>query len=343
MAADDAPKEKDVAKWQKALLKKLRSAVGVKARIDGGDTKSLQKSQVSKGQRKTIREILSSLKEAGLDKDAKEVEAAMAAGNEGGKAAMAAAEVRGPDGGADGTTPSKKSLKREQMKKQREEQQKQMLAGGGAGAGSTPGKASTNAATTPGVSGHQFAACKRAVLALHALAKDPTSGSTTPPATTAGEGASGDVADVTTAALRALTIPLTAAADARLASTALWAVAKIAARARAPSSSGATADTTTTTAATTTTADADDTTAAVTPGAGDAEAVSALATALASRAGAVAHQMDARGLSTTLWALATFAATKSSAASGGGEVLINRSTYQVKPFYLSSETVLPIR
>jgi hypothetical protein len=27
----------------------------------------------------------------------------------------------------------------------------------------------------------------------------------------------------------------------------------------------------------------------------------------------------------------------------GGEVLINRSTYQVKPFYLSSETVLPIK
>jgi hypothetical protein len=27
----------------------------------------------------------------------------------------------------------------------------------------------------------------------------------------------------------------------------------------------------------------------------------------------------------------------------GGEVLTNRSTYQVKPFYLSSETVLPIK
>jgi hypothetical protein len=27
----------------------------------------------------------------------------------------------------------------------------------------------------------------------------------------------------------------------------------------------------------------------------------------------------------------------------GGEVLINRSTYQVKPFYLSSETVIPIK
>jgi ribosome biogenesis GTPase A len=27
----------------------------------------------------------------------------------------------------------------------------------------------------------------------------------------------------------------------------------------------------------------------------------------------------------------------------GREVLINRSTYQVKPFYLSSETVLPIK
>jgi hypothetical protein len=26
-----------------------------------------------------------------------------------------------------------------------------------------------------------------------------------------------------------------------------------------------------------------------------------------------------------------------------GKVLVNRSTYQVKPFYLSSETVLPIK
>jgi hypothetical protein len=31
------------------------------------------------------------------------------------------------------------------------------------------------------------------------------------------------------------------------------------------------------------------------------------------------------------------------AALGGGEVLINRSTYRVKPFYLSSETVLPFK
>jgi hypothetical protein len=28
---------------------------------------------------------------------------------------------------------------------------------------------------------------------------------------------------------------------------------------------------------------------------------------------------------------------------GGGEVIINRSTYQVEPLYLSSETVLPIK
>jgi hypothetical protein len=31
------------------------------------------------------------------------------------------------------------------------------------------------------------------------------------------------------------------------------------------------------------------------------------------------------------------------AAQQGGEVLINRSTYQMKPFYLSKETVLPIK
>jgi|AntAceMinimDraft_5_1070358.scaffolds.fasta_scaffold34562_2 hypothetical protein len=76
---------KDGGKWRKALLKKLRSAVGVKARIDGGDTASLQKTQVSKGQRKAIREILGSLKEAGLARDAAEVEAAFEAGTKGGK------------------------------------------------------------------------------------------------------------------------------------------------------------------------------------------------------------------------------------------------------------------
>jgi hypothetical protein len=37
------------------------------------------------------------------------------------------------------------------------------------------------------------------------------------------------------------------------------------------------------------------------------------------------------------------AITAVAGVSAGGEVLINRSTYHVKPFYLSRETVLPIK
>ena len=108
------------------------------------------------------------------------------------------------------------------------------------------------------MSGHQFAACKRAVLALHALAKNP--GSPDP-----------NLAD----ALRALTPKLAAAADARLASVALWSLAKSAQRALHPD---------------------------------DAANLARLAAALTDRVAAVARDMDARGLSTSLWSLASLAA-----------------------------------
>jgi|AntAceMinimDraft_1070359.scaffolds.fasta_scaffold15617_2 hypothetical protein len=216
---------------------------------------------------------------------------------------MAAAQQRGPDGGADGSTPSNKAKKRKQAKLKREQEQQQRREGGGgavavgAGATASAGGAAGSGTGTAGprkvgekaVSGHQFAACKRAVLALHALAKDPSPSS-------GGGGGTGDPIPT----LKALTPALAAVADARLASTALWATAKVAARLERGNAVAA--------------GDAANP-AAVPSLVADVEAVSLLVAALAARAGAVAPAMDARGLSTSLWALATLAATQ---ASGGG-------------------------
>ena len=248
----------DDDKWRRALLKKLRAAVAVKTRVDAGDASSLQKTQVGKGSKKAIDDVLAKLKAAGLGRDAAEVRAAFAAGKSEGESAMAAAAKRGPDGGADGT-PSKKRLKREERASRRPDDRRvraRVSSGGGDDArASRPASEARN----PGVSGHQFAACKRAVLALHALAKDPASPDP-------------DLAD----ALRALTPKLAAAADARLASVALWSLAKSARRVLLPD---------------------------------DAAHLARLAAALADRAAAVARDMDPRGLSTSLWSLASLAAT----------------------------------
>ena len=165
---------------------------------------------------------------------------------------MSAAAKRGPDGGADGT-PSKKRLKREARASRRPDDGRVSRGGGDDARAPRPASEARN----PGVSGHQFAACKRAVLALHALAKNP--GSPDP-----------NLAD----ALRALTPKLAAAADARLASVALWSLAKSAQRALHPD---------------------------------DAANLARLAAALTDRVAAVARDMDARGLSTSLWSLASLA------------------------------------
>ena len=242
----------DDDKWRRALLKKLRAAVAVKTRVDAGDASSLQKTQVGKGSKKAIDDVLAKLKAAGLGRDAAEVRAAFATGKSEGESAMSAAAKRGPDGGADGT-PSKKRLKREARASRRPDDGRVSRGGGDDARAPRPASEARN----PGVSGHQFAACKRAVLALHALAKNP--GSPDP-----------HLAD----ALRALTPKLAAAADARLASVALWSLAKSAQRALHPD---------------------------------DAANLARLAAALTDRVAAVARDMDARGLSTSLWSLASLA------------------------------------
>ena len=242
----------DDDKWRRALLKKLRAAVAVKTRVDAGDASSLQKTQVGKGSKKAIDDVLAKLKAAGLGRDAAEVRAAFATGKSEGESAMSAAAKRGPDGGADGT-PSKKRLKREARASRRPDDGRVSRGGGDDARAPRPASEARN----PGVSGHQFAACKRAVLALHALAKNP--GSPDP-----------NLAD----ALRALTPKLAAAADARLASVALWSLAKSAQRALHPD---------------------------------DAANLARLAAALTDRVAAVARDMDARGLSTSLWSLASLA------------------------------------
>jgi hypothetical protein len=87
----------DEEKWRRALLKKLRSAAGVKARIDAKD-QSLQKSQLGKGTAKGIEDLTSQCVKAGLGRDGPEIRDALAKGADEGRAAMAAAKARGPDG-----------------------------------------------------------------------------------------------------------------------------------------------------------------------------------------------------------------------------------------------------
>ena len=88
------------AKWHRALLKKLRSAVAVKTRVDAGDAASLQKSQAGKGTKRAIDDALRALKQAGLGRDSPLVRAAFEAGAREGTTAMEKAAKRGPDGGA---------------------------------------------------------------------------------------------------------------------------------------------------------------------------------------------------------------------------------------------------
>ena len=217
------------AKWHRALLKKLRSAVAVKTRVDAGDAASLQKSQAGKGTKRAIDDALRALKQAGLGRDSPLVRAAFEAGAREGTTAMEKAAKRGPDGGADGLTPSKKRLKREARAEAYAE-------GGGGGEADASGKnasfrsgglalgASRTTTTTPRnphVSGHVFAACKRAVYALHALAKEPER-----------EGAAYVSRFLSaTASLSSPASNLVAAADARLAGIALWSLAKASRRA----------------------------------------------------------------------------------------------------------------
>ena len=279
------------AKWHRALLKKLRSAVAVKTRVDAGDAASLQKSQAGKGTKRAIDDALRALKQAGLGRDSPLVRAAFEAGAREGTSAMEKAAKRGPDGGADGLTPSKKRLKREARAEAYAE-------GGGGGEADASGKKSssrsvgerasrtTTTTTTPSgprnphVSGHVFAACKRAVYALHALAKEPEM--------TAARKEKSNAAYISRflAATASLSSPasLVAAADARLAGVALWSLAKASRRAIDAER-----------------ASTEKAPAAVT------NATARLGRAVSERFAAVARLSDARGAATAAWSAASLA------------------------------------
>ena len=275
------------AKWHRALLKKLRSAVAVKTRVDAGDAASLQKSQAGKGTKRAIDDALRALKQAGLGRDSPLVRAAFEAGAREGTTAMEKAAKRGPDGGADGLTPSKKRLKREARAEAYAE-------GGGGGEADASGKkasfrsgglalgASRTTTTTtttprnPHVSGHVFAACKRAVYALHALAKEPER-----------EGAAYVSRFLSATASLSSPASLVAAADARLAGIALWSLAKASRRAiDAERASIASRENTAEKAKV---------------------ATACLGRAVSERFAAVARLSDARGAATAAWSAASLA------------------------------------
>ena len=196
-------------KWRRALLKKLRSAAGVKARIDAKD-QSLQKSQLGKGTATVLEDLTSQCVKAGLGRDGPEIRDALAKGADEGRAAMAAAKARGPDG---------PEGQRGERKRERAAALASALnasGGGGGRDGASNGgdakrpKRDDNAGTAGTGSKHAHGECKRATWALHALAKAPT-----------------DAASIANAAKALAHHKSIAAVDALLASVALWSAAKL--------------------------------------------------------------------------------------------------------------------
>ena len=293
------------AKWHRALLKKLRSAVAVKTRVDAGDAASLQKSQAGKGTKRAIDDALHALKQAGLGRDSPLVRAAFETGAREGMTAMEKAAKRGPDGGTDGFTPSKKRLKRESRAEAYAE---------GGGGGEADGGKKTSSQTSrflgertsrdartvsgprnPHVSGHVFAACKRAVYALHALAKEPEE--------TAPRKSKSSYVSRFVAAVEAASSPasLVAAADARLAGVALWSLAKISRRAvDASTAENGSSENGSSENGSSENGVASPTNARV-------AATARLARAVSERFAAVARVSDARGAATAAWSAASLA------------------------------------
>ena len=196
-------------KWRRALLKKLRSAAGVKARIDAKD-QSLQKSQLGKGTATVLEDLTSQCVKAGLGRDGPEIRDALAKGADEGRAAMAAAKARGPDG---------PEGQRGERKRERAAALASALnasGGGGGRDGASNGgdakrpKRDDNAGTGGTGSKHAHGECKRATWALHALAKAPT-----------------DAASIANAAKALAHHKSIAGVDALLASVALWSAAKL--------------------------------------------------------------------------------------------------------------------
>ena len=294
-------------KWHRALLKKLRSAVAVKSRVDAGDAGSLQKSQAGKGTKRAIDDALASLKLAGLGRDAPLVAAAFEQGLKEGGVAMELAKKRGPDGGADGTTPSKKRLKREARA------EAWTTSGGGGGGDEKSGFGAANRidktipdpanATTirnPLVSGHVFAACKRAVFVLHALTKENEHASTTQNDKSWRVRFHEAVETLCEKNSSEKKPSLVVAADAQLAGIGLWALAKTSRRAFDITAKDTTKDTKDTTTTTTTTSILSTSLKA-------RALVTNLSAALSRRFISVCDSSDARGAATAAWAVASLA------------------------------------
>ena len=222
------------AKWHRALLKKLRSAVAVKTRVDAGDAASLQKSQAGKGTKRAIDDALRALKQAGLGRDsrscARRSKPARGKARPRWRKPRSAGRTAAPTGSPRARSAS--SARRARRRTPRAAAaakpmrlEKNLFSVWRFGARRVV--VTTTTTTTPRnphVSGHVFAACKRAVYALHALAKEPER-----------EGAAYvfSLQKRFLSATASLSSPasLVAAADARLAGIALWSLAKASRRA----------------------------------------------------------------------------------------------------------------
>ena len=267
--------------YRRALLKKLRAAVAAKTRVDAGDP-SLQPAQVEKGRKASVDDALRALKREGLGRGDELVKLALARGVAEGDALMAAAATRRSRAPAatsrDVPTASTSAARAHRHRRGHHHHHH-------------PDDArSADAVTAPParvISGHVRGACKRAIAALHALAK---AGATDAAA-----------ASAACAALLNDRKLVDEAADAFQVAKALWAVATIrrdlvlitdadAKRERDAASANADAKR----------EQHDDALSAL---------IRSLASRLAARLRAVAPAMDPRGVATAFWAVATLAET----------------------------------
>ena len=255
--------------YRRALLKKLRAAVAAKTRVDAGDP-SLQPAQVEKGRKASVDDALRALKREGLGRGDELVKLALARGVAEGDALMAAAATRRSRAPAatsrDVPTASTSAARAHRHRRGHHHHHHHH-----------PDDArSADAVTAPParvISGHVRGACKRAIAALHALAK---AGATDAAA-----------ASAACAALLNDRKLVDEAADAFQVAKALWAVAAIRRDLVLITDADAKRE--------------------------QHDALSALIRSLASRLAArlraVAPAMDPRGVATAFWAVATLAET----------------------------------
>ena len=254
--------------YRRALLKKLRAAVAAKTRVDAGDP-SLQPAQVEKGRKASVDDALRALKREGLGRGDELVKLALARGVAEGDALMAAAATRRSRAPAatsrDVPTASTSAARAHRHRRGHHHHYHH-----------PDDVRSADAVTAPParvISGHVRGACKRAIAALHALAK---AGATDAAA-----------ASAACAALLNDRKLVDDAADAFQVAKALWAVATIRRDLVVPTDADAKRE--------------------------QHDALSALIRALASRLAArlrgVAPAMDPRGVATAFWAVATLAET----------------------------------